>query len=58
MEREDITCENTRHQKVGKLIDVVMRKGAQAFEAFLESLREDTPHLYEALVDTRQRFNC
>ena len=47
---ELIQCEKTTSLKIGKFVDVLARKGAQAYQHLLESLQLEHPVLYEKLT--------
>lgn len=47
---ELIQNEKTTPQKIGKFVDVLARKGPQAYQYLLESLQLEHPVLYEKLT--------
>ena len=47
---ELIRCEKTTPLKIGKFVDVLARKGSQAYQYLLESLQLEHPALYEKLT--------
>lgn len=47
---ELIQSERTTSLKIGKFVDVLCRKGPQAYQYLLESLQLENPALYETLT--------
>ena len=47
---ELIQCEKTTPLKIGKFVDVLARKGPQAYQCLLESLQLEHPALYKKLT--------
>ncbi|XP_022792988.1 uncharacterized protein LOC111332000 [Stylophora pistillata] len=55
-DEEIIEAENTRMNKNKRLLEILMRKPAKAYESFKEALRADQPHL-AGLIDNAEISN-
>ena len=50
-EEEEIKAQSTRHKRCDKLLEILPRKGENAFEVFVKALKKDVPHLASVLIE-------
>ena len=47
----EIMGQSTRQEKCEQLLEIIPRKGPNAFKVFVEALKEEAPHLASDLID-------
>ena len=47
---EEIKAQSTRPRRCEKLLEILPRKGPNAFKVFVEALKEEVPHLASDLI--------
>ena len=47
----EIKAQSTRQGRCEQLLDIIPRKGPNAFKVFVEALKEEAPHLASDLID-------
>ena len=47
----EIKVQTTREKRCDKLLEILPRKGPNAFKVFVEALREESPHLAWDLIE-------
>ena len=48
---EEIRTQSTRQRRCEKLLEILLRKGPNAFEVFVEALKKEVPHLADVLIE-------
>ena len=54
---DEIKVQSTRLGRCEKLLEILRRKGPNAFKAFVEALKEEAPHLAQDLKEAGNREN-
>ena len=49
-DEEEIKAQSTRQKRCLTLLEILPRKGPNAFKVFVEALKEEAPHLASALI--------
>ncbi|XP_015771940.1 PREDICTED: caspase-2-like [Acropora digitifera] len=50
-DEEEIKAQSTRQRRCEQLLEIIPRKGPNAFKVFVEALKEEAPHLASDLID-------
>ena len=50
-DEEEIKVQSTRQERCDKLLEILPRKGPNAFKVFVEALKEEAPHLASDLSE-------
>ena len=50
-DEEEIKVQSTRQERCDKLLEILPRRGENAFEVFVEALKEEAPHLAVDLIE-------
>ena len=53
----EIKAQSTRQGRCEKLLEILPRKGPNAFKVFVEALKEEAPHLAQDLKEAGNREN-
>ena len=48
---EEIKAKSTRQERCDKLLEILPRKGPNAFKVFVEALKHEAPHLASDLIE-------
>ena len=48
---EEIKAQSTRQRRCEKLLEILPRKGPNAFKVFVEALKEEAKHLADVLIE-------
>ena len=48
---EEIKTQSTRQKRCEKLVEILLRKGPNAFNVFVEALKKEVPHLADVLIE-------
>ena len=51
-DEEEIKAQSTRQRRCEQLLEIIPRKGPNAFKVFVEALKIEAPHLASDLIDT------
>ena len=49
-DEHEVKAEKTRHERCEKFLDMLVRKGARAYEIFKETIKEVHPHLANVVL--------
>ena len=49
-DEHEVKAEKTRHEQAEKFLDMLVRKGARAYEIFKETIKEVHPHLANVVL--------
>ena len=50
-DEEEIRGQSTRRERCEKLLEILPRKGPNAFKVFVEALKKEAPHLADVLIE-------
>ncbi|XP_044179742.1 death domain-containing protein CRADD-like [Acropora millepora] len=50
-DEQEIKAQFTRQERCDKLLEILPRRGENAFKVFVEALKEEAPHLADVLID-------
>ena len=51
-DEDEIKAQCTRQERCYKLLEILLRRGENAFEVFVEALKKEVPHLADLLIET------
>ena len=57
-DQEKVKAEATRRDKIDKLLEILPRKGPEAFDNFLKALQKIQPFLSALIQDTGKKYIC